>query len=105
MKKVARYLIPFLGGFLLALGLLFGQAMCDLNLPNYMSKIVNVGIQQSGIEHAAPDALSIEGMKLMQTFMSDTERSLVDENYTLVSSAEFADNGKPYSALYTNAAQ
>ena len=105
MKRVARYLIPFVGGFLLALGLLFGQAMCDLNLPNYMSKIVNVGIQQGGIEHAAPDALSIEGMKLMQTFMSDTERALIDENYTLVSSGETAENGKSYGELYTNAAE
>ena len=60
MIKLAKYLKPFYIGLILAVALLFVQALCDLNLPNYMSEIVNVGIQQNGIEHAAPTALSCE---------------------------------------------
>jgi len=44
--KLAKYLKPFLLNVLLAVILLFGQAICDLTLPNYMSEIVNIGIQQ-----------------------------------------------------------
>ena len=102
MKRILRYLTPFLGGFLIALVLLFSQAMADLNLPNYMSNIVNVGIQQSGVEHAAPDAMSIEGMNLMRTFMSDRERALMEASYTLVSSSKQDKNGNVYSELYSN---
>lgn len=79
--------------------------MADLNLPNYMSNIVNVGIQQSGIEHAAPDAMSVEGVDLMRTFMSDRERELMDASYTLVSSSQNDKNGNAYSELYTNASE
>lgn len=71
MKKLARYLKPFTFMLILAVFLLFGQAMCDLNLPNYMSNIVNVGIQQNGIENASPEAISANGMKFEQTFMTD----------------------------------
>jgi ATP-binding cassette subfamily B protein len=85
--------------------LLFGQAMADLNLPNYMSNIVNVGIQQSGVEHAAPDAMSVEGADLMRTFMSDRERELMDVSYTLVSSSEKDKSGNAYSELYANASE
>ena len=46
MLKLAKYLKPFLFSVLLAVILLFGQAICDLTLPNYMSEIVNIGIQQ-----------------------------------------------------------
>lgn len=105
MKRILRYLTPFLGGVLIALVLLFSQAMADLNLPNYMSNIVNVGIQQSGVEHAAPDAISVEGMDLMRTFMSDRERELMEASYTLVSSSEQDKNGNVYSELYSNASE
>ncbi len=105
MKKIFRYLTPFLGGFLAAIVLLFGQAIADLNLPNYMSKIVNVGIQQSGVEHAAPDAVSVEGMKLVQTFMSDAERELTNAGYTLASSSQTDKGGKAYGEFYTNAGE
>lgn len=103
MKRIFRYLIPFLGGFFMALALLFLQAMADLNLPNFMSKIVNVGIQQSGVEHAAPDALSAEGMKLMKTFMSDEERARTDAGYALTNASALSSNGKSYRVLYKNA--
>jgi ATP-binding cassette subfamily B protein len=46
MIGLARFLKPFLAGLGLTVVLLFVQAICELNLPNYMSDIVNVGIQQ-----------------------------------------------------------
>ena len=86
MKKLARYLKPFSVLIFLAVLLLLGQAMCDLNLPNYMSNIVNVGIQQNGIEHSSPEAISCDGMLLVQTFMTEDQISFVNQNYELVSS-------------------
>lgn len=93
MKKLARYLKPFTFMLILAVFLLFGQAMCDLNLPNYMSNIVNVGIQQNGIENASPEAISANGMKFEQTFMTDEQIDYVDSHYQLV---ETGGNGQKY---------
>jgi ATP-binding cassette subfamily B multidrug efflux pump len=103
MIKLAKYLKPFYFGVVLAIALLFGQAICDLNLPNYMSEIVNVGIQQNGIEHAAPNAISQKGMKLMTTFMTDSEKQLIDENYALVSVTDRNAAGTAYSNIYPKA--
>lgn len=103
MIKLAKYLKPFLISLALAILLLFGQATTDLNLPNYMSDIVNVGIQQNGIEHAAPEAISPAGLKLMTTFMVDSEKTLISENYQLVSTADLNTAGKVYLTVYPKA--
>lgn len=103
LTKIMKYLRPFIIGLLLAIILLFAQAVCDLNLPNYMSDIVNTGIQQNGVEHAAPDAISQNGMTLMTTFMIADEKELVEANYTLVDSASENDDGEAYSGIYPNA--
>ncbi len=81
MKLMIKYLRPFAALLLACLVLLFGQAMCDLSLPNLMSDIVNVGIQQSGIQTGAPEALSGQGMELLQIFLSDAEKRNMDEDY------------------------
>ncbi len=91
---------PFVGGLLLAVALLFGQAMCDLNLPSFMSDIINVGIQQNGIEHAAPEALSEQSMQLMRALMSEDDKNLVDSHYSLVSADTQNDKGKTYDSVY-----
>ena len=59
--------------------------------------------QQNGIEHAAPDAISQSGMELMTTFMVDSEKQLVNENYDFVSSTDMNANGKAYSSIYPKA--
>ena len=84
MVKLAKYLKPYIGMLILAVALLFGQAMADLNLPNYMSNIVNVGIQQGGIENAAPEAISADGLTLMKTFMTDAQKQSVESMGSLV---------------------
>ncbi len=103
MIKLAKYLKPFLFGLIMAILLLFGQAICDLNLPNYMSDIVNTGIQKNGIEHAAPDAISLNGMKLMKAFMTDDEKKLVDDAYYLASVQDKNEKDKTYGSIYTGA--
>ena len=57
MRKIMKHLKPFAGSIAIAVVLVFVQAMCDLKLPDYMSDIVNVGIQQSGIEDAVPEKI------------------------------------------------
>lgn len=103
MAKLAKYLKPFLVGLFLAILLLFGQAFSELSLPNYMSEIVNVGIQQNGIEHAAPEAISQQGLKLMMTVMTEPEKQLVTDNYQLVALTDQRADGKTYGSLYPKA--
>jgi len=98
--KLAKYLKPYSIALIIAIVLLFGQAMCDLKLPNYMSDIVNVGIQQSGIEHTAPDVLTQNGMKLMTAFMTAADRQLTESSYQGVSSSDKNTSGKTFGDLY-----
>ena len=92
MRKLAHYLKPYTALILICFGLLFGQAMCDLNLPNYMSDIVNVGIQQNGIEHASPEAVSRNGFELLRVFMTAEQKQTVSEHYRLVETGSAAEN-------------
>ena len=85
MKRVFKYLKPHALVVILCFVLLGIQASCDLALPNLMSEIVNVGIQQEGIEQKAPDAISEKGMQLISYFMTDEEKAEFQGDYTLVS--------------------
>ena len=76
MKLLARYLKPFVGILLVCLVLLFGQAACDLSLPTLMSDMVNVGIQQSGLEAGAPEAMRQEGLQLLSTFAGEPTQNV-----------------------------
>jgi hypothetical protein len=103
MVKLARYLKPFLGLVLGAIILLFVQAMADLALPDYMSNIVNTGIQQSGIESAVPEAVRASQMDKLTVFMKDEDKNKVLGNYTLVdkTNPDYEDYVKDYPALTT----
>jgi len=92
MKKLAKYLKPYTLMILISIALLFGQAMADLNLPNYMSEIVNIGIQQSGIEDAAPEAISAKGLTFVTGFMTEEQKKAVADSYTLVPSSGSGDS-------------
>lgn len=81
MLKLKRYLKPYLLFLVGGIALLFGQAMLELELPNYMSNIVNIGIQQGGITQIAPEAIAGETMQVMQLFMSDDDKAAVDAAY------------------------
>ena len=62
--------------------LLFVQAYCDLSLPDYTSKIVNVGIQQKGIEDGVPDTIRKESMEHL-LLLDEKEKAKVEDAYTL----------------------
>jgi len=81
MLKLAKYLKPFIGLILAAVVLLFVQAMADLALPDYMSKIVNNGIQQGGIENAVPEAIRESQMEKLVVFMSENEKKEALDSY------------------------
>jgi len=101
MTKIAKYLKPFIGLIIGAIVLLFVQAMCDLSLPDYMSNIVNIGIQQGGIENAVPEAIRTSEMNKLEIFMSSEDKSEILSNYTLVnkSSTDYDNYVKKYPTL------
>ena len=84
MKKLIKYFSPYLISIIFCFIFLFTQALCDLNLPNFMSKIVNVGIQQFGIENDAPDAVSTRAFNLMTKCMSNDDKIYAEERYELL---------------------
>ena len=84
MLRLLKYLKPYLLFVLITIGLLFVQAMADLALPNYMSEIVNIGIQQGGIESAVPEAIRQSEMEHLTIFMTEEEKSSVLAAYTLI---------------------
>ena len=84
MLNLLKHLKPFVGSMILAIALLFIQAICDLSLPDYMSNIVNVGIQQGGVENAVPKVIKLSEMEKLFIFMNDNEKNVVKDNYTLL---------------------
>jgi len=87
MLRLIKYLKPYIWYIFLAVILLFVMANADLALPDYLSRIVNVGIQQSGIETALPQAARQESMDKYFIFMSADEKALIQANYTLIDSS------------------
>ena len=103
MLHLAKYLKPYLLLILIAIALLFVQANADLALPDYMSNIVNYGIQQGGVVDAVPTAIRRSEMNRLVAFMSADNKAAVLADYTLVdkSSADYATDLKQYPVLAT----
>lgn len=81
MGKIFGYLKEYkaiVAGIVL---LLIVQAYCDLSLPQYMSDIVDIGIQQGGIEHVAPEEIRQETLENLCVFMSDEDAKTVKDAY------------------------
>lgn len=101
MKLLKTYLKPFAALVLACILLLFGQAMCDLTLPNLMSDIVNTGIQLGGVDEAAPAVLNRQAVDLLTLFMNDAEAGTFKNAYTPVEhgSDEEAKLAKTYENI------
>lgn len=84
MLRLVRYLKPYILLILLNIVLLFGQANADLALPDYLSKIVNNGIQQGGVENAAPRAIRQSEMNRLFILAGADDKTLIAGSYTLV---------------------
>ena len=84
MLRLIKYLKPYTLLIIASIALLFVQANADLALPDYLSKIINNGIQQSGVENAVPEAIRQNEMNRLLIFMSTEEKALVLDDYLLV---------------------
>ena len=82
MKKIFRFLKPHAGTAALIIAILMLQAYCDLSLPGYTSDIVNVGIQQNGIDTQIPKQISENDMKEISLFLPEKEKDFLMESYT-----------------------
>lgn len=82
MIKLMKYLKKSAGYVALIIALLFLQAYCDLSLPDYTSKIVNIGIQQKGIEDGVPEKIRKTSMDGLELFMSQEDISQLETAYT-----------------------
>lgn len=69
-------MIPYWKSVVIIVLLLCVQAYCDLALPNYTSRIIDVGIQDRGVEHVAPEAITEESYAKAQTFMNSDDIKL-----------------------------
>ena len=81
MRKLFQFLKPYAPRVLLILCVLVVQAYCDLSLPTYTSNIVNVGIQQSGIDEEIPENISEEEMNRLLLFVSEDDRQDIQNAY------------------------
>ncbi len=84
MLRLIKYLKPFALLIILSIALLFVQANADLALPDYLSKIINNGIQQNGVENAVPGAIRQSGMDKLTLFMTSDDQDRVLKDYVLV---------------------
>ena len=84
MLRLIKYTKPYIWLILASIVLLFIMANADLALPDYLSQIVNVGIQNNGIEDALPQAIRQEQLDRMSLFFSAEEQTLVNQAYRLI---------------------
>ena len=76
MGKIFKNMRPYRKAVIIIIALLFVQAWCDLSLPSYTSDIIDVGIQNSGVEHIVPEKLTKSEFKAAQFIMTDDEADL-----------------------------
>ena len=108
MLRILNYLRDFKASVAAIIFLLILQAFGDLALPDYTSKIVDVGIQQGGIERVAPEVIRESELEKLLALMTDEERETVSGAYRRVSAEqltekEYAKYQKKYPALETEA--
>lgn len=91
MLKLLKYLKKSIVPILVIVLFLIGQAVCDLSLPDYTSKVVNVGIQQEGVENPVPDVIRATEMDKLMLFMNESDKNTVLSNYNHLDKASLSD--------------
>lgn len=91
MTKLTRYLKPFVVPILVVIGLLFMQAYCELTLPDYMQNIVNIGIQNNGIEHGVYEQVRESTLEPFLMVATEDQKELIVNSYTLVTPDEASE--------------
>ena len=92
MKNLFRTILPYKWTALLVLLLMAGQAFCEMNLPQYTQALIDTGIQNRGIEHIVPEAITGEEFKAAEALMTEDQRVLWDDAFGVV----IADPGEIY---------
>ena len=82
MGKLLKFLKPYAGAVAAIICILVVQAYCDLSLPTYTSDIVNVGIQQGGIDETVPDTISKKDLNHLLLLVPSDKQELVKNAYT-----------------------
>ncbi len=82
---IIKYAKPYTAMIVIAIGLLFAVAYFSLAVPNYLANIVNIGIEQGGVQNAVPQAMNSTEMSHLKLFLSPDEAINVLGNYTLYS--------------------
>jgi len=94
MIHILKSLKKHIGAVFIIILLLVGQAICDLSLPDYTSKIINIGVQQGGIEEIVPKVLTEKSMNEIMLFTDHKTKKEILNNYALISYQE--KNRKDY---------
>lgn len=81
MKNIIRFMKGSRRYVLLIIALLIFQAYCDLSLPTYTSDVLNIGLQQNGIDSAAPKSIRDKTIKSLGIFMTDEDLAIVEAAY------------------------
>lgn len=101
MSKIIKEFKPFVLPIIIIIVLLFMQASADLALPDYMSNIVNIGIQQNGIQNAVPEVMRAEEFNKIKIFLDDKEKNLLKDSYKLINKENLTkDEYNTYSRKY-----
>ena len=81
MRKILKFLKPHMAAVLSIVAVLIVQAYCDLSLPSYTSDIVNIGIQQGGVDTHIPEMIAEEDMENLLLFVPKKEQDVVRKAY------------------------
>lgn len=81
MKKIFKNMVPYWKTILVIVAVLVIQAYCDLALPTYTADIIDVGIQNKGIEYSLPEEITAEEYEDAQLFMTKEEKTLWASSY------------------------
>ncbi len=82
MKNIFRFLAEAKGAVAVIVALLIIQAYCDLALPTYTSDLLNVGLQQNGIEDAVPETIREESLDTLALFLADSDVEKLEAAYS-----------------------
>lgn len=93
MGKIMRYLGEHKAAVMAIFLLLIVQAYCDLSLPQYMSDIVDIGIQQSGIEYAVPEEMRAQTMEGLCLFLSEEDAAGLQDSYEMTEDGNYRLKG------------
>lgn len=99
MSRWLKSLKPYKGMLLGILLLLIVEVFCDLTLPSITSKIIDTGIQNSGVEHVVPEKIVEKEYESAKIFMNDSEKEIWENSYTKNSDGVYEINYKDKKTL------